>query len=130
MMRQMMLRSTVFDENGSILPVGHVRMVDDTGCTQEMVWSPVPRHYSPPVGVWGVRVMMIDVGNAAILPLLIGANGWRFKSITAMCEGVLYIFVRPGTTIIEIWGTYAPGIDKARDHIVGFQQFLDSTITP
>lgn len=123
----MMLRSTVFDENGSILPVGHVRMIDDTGCTQKMVWSPVPRHYSPPVGVWGVRVMLIDVKNAAILPLLIGANGWRFKSITAICEGVLYIFVRPGTTIIEIWGTYAPGIDMARDHIVSFQQFLENS---
>lgn len=119
-----MLRSTVFDENGSILPVGHVRMIDDMGHTQKMVWSPVPRHYSPPVGVWGVRVMLLDVQTPAILPLLIGTNGWRFKSITAMCEGVLYIFVRPGTTIIEIWGTYAPGIDQARDHLLALQQMI------
>lgn len=113
-----MLRTTVFDEIGSILPIGHMRLIDDMGYTQQFVWSPVPRHYSPPVGVHGVRMMLVDAGDIRILPLLIGSKGWRFKEVTARCAGVLYIFVRPGTTLIEIWGTYAPGIDQARDYLL------------
>lgn len=121
------LGSTVFDEYGCLLPVGHTRWLDDSGVCRQKTWTPVPGVYSPPVNVQKMRVLLVDcTPDKKFLPLLIGKQGRHFKALTDPSKGVLYIFVRPHTSIIEIWGTYPPGMDDVHRQLLERLRYIKS----
>jgi len=112
------VHSDPFDDKGRDLPLGHFRLRDTFGHTLCMQYRPVPGVYSPPVGIYGVRMRTMPAPPVAEVDMarVVGKGGRHFIAITHAC-GVLYIFARADAPTIEVWGMDAARIDRAIDQI-------------
>lgn len=112
------VHSDPHDDNGRDLPLGHFRLRDTFGHTLCMQYRPVPGVYSPPVGIYGVRVRTVAAPPAAEVDMarVVGKGGRHFIAITHAC-GVLYVFARADAPTIEVWGMDPARIDQAVNQI-------------
>lgn len=74
------------------------------------MWNPIPRVYSPPVMVPGMRNVILWMPEDApetLMGLFIGASGVHFKNITAL-TGAAYLFLlrsaETGRYYVDVWG--------------------------